>query len=430
MTDSSPKSKRLAPPRGMREFYPEDMAVQRRIFNAWRTAAATFGFVEYDACIVESLDLLKRKAGEEIVDQIYAFKDKSGRELALRPEVTPSLARMVAARSGSLAFPLKWSTIAQCFRYERTTRGRKREHYQWNLDIVGEESASAEAEVVAAAAHALSLLGVQKKAYTIRFSSRSLLSELLECTGVPARSRSAVFLALDKKEKIGNEGVAEILSGAGLSSSAVEDILALVTLKSLPQAAAALGEQTPAYRQAEAFAELLSAHGLEDCVRFDLSIIRGLAYYTGIVFEAHDANRSLRAIFGGGRYDNLLADIGGRPATGAGLGFGDVVLHELLSDLQLLGTSRTHPDVAIGYLSARQQKISVRIASCLRGDGRNVDLALREEKAKTFFGRASRLGAAEAIYIGPDDLEKGTVRIKNLATREERRVALAELGIN
>ena len=172
-------SQKTAPPRGMRDFYPEEMRPRTALFDTWRQAACGSGFEEYDACVVESLPLLKRKAGEEIVDQIYAFEDKSGRELALRPEMTPTLARMVAAREGALRFPIKWFTIAQCFRYERTTRGRKREHYQWNLDIIGEPSIAAEAEVIATAVAAMSGLGLNRDHYRIRFSSRALLAELL-----------------------------------------------------------------------------------------------------------------------------------------------------------------------------------------------------------------------------------------------------------
>ena len=165
----------FAAPKGMRDFYPEDMLLRSRIFDAWRTAGKRAGFAEYDACVVETQELLKRKAGEEIVDQIYTFKDKSGRDLALRPEMTPTLARMVTAREGSLSFPIKWTTIAQCFRYERMTRGRKREHYQWNLDIVGCDSAAAEAEIIATAVDALAEMGLNREHYLVRFSSRALL---------------------------------------------------------------------------------------------------------------------------------------------------------------------------------------------------------------------------------------------------------------
>ena len=179
------------PPRGMRDFYPEDMLWRNRVFDAWRGAAAAYGFQPYDACVVESLELLQRKSGEEVSEQIYHFEDKSGRQLALRPEMTPTLARMIAARQGRLTFPVKWYAVAQCFRYERMTRGRKREHYQLNLDIIGEESVSAEIEVMAAAAAALEKMGMPADAYRIHVNNRALLSELLACRA-PGAVRNVV----------------------------------------------------------------------------------------------------------------------------------------------------------------------------------------------------------------------------------------------
>ena len=189
----------LAPPRGMRDFYPEDMVLRNRVFDAWRAAAVASGFEHYDACVVESLALLKRKAGEEVENQVYAFQDKSGRDIALRAEMTPTLARMVAQRQGSLQFPLKWFCIAQCFRYERMTKGRKREHYQLNLDVVGEEAVSGEAEVLAAAIDAMRRMGVPDGAYRVRLSSRALLAELLAASGIAEDRHASVFLALDKR---------------------------------------------------------------------------------------------------------------------------------------------------------------------------------------------------------------------------------------
>ena len=181
------------PPRGMRDFYPEEMALRNRVFDAWKRAAALSGFAPYDACVVESLELLQRKSGEEVTEQIYNFEDKSGRKLALRAEMTPTLARMVAARQGSLHFPIKWSAIAQCFRYERMTRGRKREHYQWNIDVVGEASVAAEAEVLYTASNALRLMGMPDGAYRIHVNNRALLGELLLKQGFAPEHHAAVF---------------------------------------------------------------------------------------------------------------------------------------------------------------------------------------------------------------------------------------------
>jgi histidyl-tRNA synthetase len=423
------RSHPLAPPRGMRDFYPEDMARRRRVFDAWRQAAQGHGFAEYDACVVESLDLLKRKAGEEIVNQIYAFTDKSGRDLALRPEMTPTLARMIAARQNALTFPIKWFTIAQCFRYERMTRGRKREHYQWNLDIVGEDSVAAEAEVVSAAAAALFGMGLTAADFQIRFNNRALLAELLARCGIEPASHPACYLALDKRGKMPDEAVAELLREGGVTGERAERVFGLLRIATLDDAITALGgEVTPGIQRLRDFAGLMNAYGLGDAIRFDVSVIRGLSYYTGIVFEAFDAGGALRAIFGGGRYDNLLAQVGGRPMSGVGLGFGDVVIGELLADRCKTVVPFAPARIAIGYMEEAQRRTALAVTKAWRADGVAVDLALHPEKAKAFFSRVGRCAFAEAAYIGPDDVTRGAVRVKDLATRQEREVALAELG--
>ncbi len=419
----------LAPPRGMRDFYPEDMAIRNAVFAAWREAARAAGFDEYDACVVEGLDLLKRKSGEEIVDQIYAFKDKSGRDLALRPEMTPTLARMVAARQGALSFPIKWSTVAQCFRYERTTRGRKREHYQWNLDIVGEPSPAAEIEIVAAAAAALRALGLDGRDVRVRFSSRALLAELLVGLGIAPEHHAATFLALDKRGKIHDDEIRALLVAERLDAAACDKVFALLAIRSLDEAAALLTAPaaSAALRNLEQFLSFARAYGLADMLTFDISVIRGLAYYTGIVFEGFDTRGELRAIFGGGRYDNLLATVGGQPATGVGLGFGDVVIAELLADLGKTPDARTPWDVGVGFMQPEQQMTAMAVAAALRRRGERVDLALGTEKPRKFFQRVGNSAAQRAIFIGPDDVANGTVKIKVLADRTETEVALTAL---
>ena len=412
----------------MRDFYPEDMTLRNRIFDAWRGAAATSGFDEYDACVVESLDLLKRKAGEEIVDQIYAFKDKSDRDLALRPEMTPTLARMVAARDGRLSFPIKWSTIAQCFRYERTTRGRKREHYQWNLDIVGSDSMAAEAEVIATAFCAMAQMGLDAEHFRVHFNSRALLGDLLLSVGIAPDHHAATFLALDKRGKISDEAIEELLIKEGVGHDAITGIFSILAMQTLDEVANALPADTASLTDVKLFLSYAEAYGIADVIQFDLSIIRGLSYYTGIVFEAFDTNREFRAIFGGGRYDNLLSDVGGTPRSGVGLGFGDVVVAELLEETGVLSPTVPRRRTRIGFMSDDQQIAAISVASALRRRGASVTLALVREKAKTFFSRTSREGYDEAIYIGPDDVESGTVRIKDMTTRDQREVAIADIA--
>lgn len=407
----------------MRDFYPEDTASLNAVFNAWHSSARRFGFAEYSSCVVESLDLLKRKAGEDIVDQLYCFVDKSGRELALRPEMTPSLARMVAARQKSLMLPVKWYTIAQCFRYERMTRGRKREHYQWNLDVIGEESVLAEIEVIGAAVDALAGLGLDERHYMVRYSSRALLAAALERLGIAEEHHAATFLALDKCGKRTEDETRDALAEAGMDR--VDQVFKLLDVSGLEEAVDAAGKECHAAAQISLFAELAEAAGLGDVLCFDISVVRGLAYYTGIVFEAFDTGEGLRAIFGGGRYDNLLSDVGGKPMTGVGLGFGDVVLSEILKTT--LPVKERAPDLAVSYMEDGQRALAMSLAAAMRRQGKDVDLALRCERAKSFFARASKCGFGEAVYIGPDDAAAGTVRIKDLATRSEREIALSEI---
>ncbi|MCE9615009.1 MAG: histidine--tRNA ligase [Lentisphaerae bacterium] len=414
----------FAAPRGMRDFYPEDMAFRNLLFDTWRRAADMHAFEPYDAPVVESLELLQRKAGEEIVHQIYAFQDKSGRDLALRPEMTPTLARMIAARQGSLAFPLKWYAIAQCFRYERMTRGRKREHFQWNLDIIGEPSLSAEVEVLATAVDALTRLGLGRADVRIHYSSRALLAALLTAFGIATDHHPATFLALDKRGKISDEDIGALLHASGLNDSQCEAVWRLLRLETLEAALAILPPDSPVVADLSLFTRLLAEHEMADMMQFDISIVRGLAYYTGIVFEAFDARRQFRALFGGGRYDNLLASVGGRPTTGVGLGFGDVVIAELLMEWGRMPVDAMRGDLTIGYMQPEQRACATTLALALRRDGRQVDLALACEKPKHFFSRASRRPFRSAIYIGPDDVSRGHARLKDLETRAETEIPL------
>ena len=407
------------PPRGMRDFYPEDMAWRNKVFDAFRASASAYGFEPYDACVVESYELLARKAGEEVGEQIYHFLDKSERHLALRPEMTPTLARMVAQRQKELSFPLKWTTIAQCFRYERMTKGRKREHYQWNLDIIGEPGVLAEVEVVGAACDALRRMGLSSADFKVRFSSRALLSELLAASGIPQERHEQVFLALDKRGKMPDEEIAAMLKDGGLDEAGVEKAFGILNLKSLDEL-----PDGAAKENLREFVGLAEVAGFGDCLQFDIGVIRGLSYYTGIVFECFDAKGEFRAIFGGGRYDNLLTTIGGEPTGAVGLGFGDVVVTELLKSR--LGADAAAPagGVAVGFMFPEQRNAALGLAAKLRSEGKKVNLSLKSQKPKKFFSHAADSGAAAAVFIGPDDVEKGVVRMKDMETREESELCL------
>lgn len=414
----------LAPPRGMRDFYPEDFRAREALFSIWRETAALHGFEGYDAPVVETEELLIRKGGEEIVQQIYSFADKSDRRLALRPEMTPSLARMVVARQGSLSMPLKWWAIAQCFRYERMTRGRKREHFQWNLDVVGETAVSAEVEVIGAAVAAMRRMGLTADDFKVRVGSRALLAELFAKIGVGAEHFQAACLALDKRGKIDDDAIRALLAAEGLAPEASDRVFELLGIESLDRAEELLGADSAAIRRLRDLFALAGDAGFAEFLAFDVGVVRGLGYYTGIVFEAFDTAGKFRAIFGGGRYDDLLVSLGGKPCSCVGLGFGDVVVQELLTELgRPLGRVAGVDDV-VGYMIEEARPFAHRVAARLRAEGRRVDLALAPEKPRKFFARADALGAARAIFLGPDEVASGRAKIKDLKTREESELDL------
>ena len=400
-------------PRGMRDFYPEDMVWRNRVFDAFRAAGEAAGFEPYDSCVVESYELLARKAGEEVGEQIYHFFDKSERHIALRAEMTPTLARMVAQRQKELQFPLKWTTIAQCFRYERMTKGRKREHYQWNVDIIGEDSILAEVEVIGAACDALRRMGLSSSEFKVHVSSRKFLGRLLEESGIAAEKHAQVFLALDKRGKMPDEEIGAMLKDGGLTDDEVKATFAIMDVKSC--------EKCPELVELFRLAEIA---GFADCLQFDIGVIRGLSYYTGVVFEAFDTKGEFRAIFGGGRYDNLLTTIGGEPTSAVGLGFGDVVVTELLKARLGADAAAKKKGVAVGFMFPEQRDAAVALAAKLRASGESVDLALKAQKPKKFFSHADSGGAAKAVFLGPDDVAKGVARLKDMETREEAELSL------
>jgi histidyl-tRNA synthetase len=377
-----------------------------------------------DAPVLESAELFTRKAGEEIVEQLYHF-ELHERRYALRPEMTPSLARMVMARAGSLRLPLRWFTITQNWRYERTTRGRKREHFQWNMDILGEPGVGAEAELIAALFALLDRLALPRGAVKVRLSSRALLEETLRA-GILAR-RPEVFPALcviiDKLEKIGAAAVSDLLvdpaGPVGLAAAEARFLVDWLELRSFEEAAAAAPAGSPAAASLRELFDLLASYGLSDRVVFDASIVRGLAYYTGVVFEAFDAGRTLRAICGGGRYDGLLAALGGSPLPAVGFGFGDVVIQELLADLGLLPELPRRIDAVVFALEAAQRAVAIRLAAALRAAGASVELVLGQPRLKRALADADKAGARRAYLVGPEEVAKGVALVRDLATGEQ-----------
>jgi len=415
----------LQAPRGTRDFYPEDMRLRSWLFAHFREVARRFGFEEVDAPIVEHAELFTRKAGEEIVEQLYHFT-MHDRHLALRPEMTPSIARMVMGRAGALRLPLRWFTVTQNWRYERMTRGRKREHYQWNMDVWGAPGVGAEAELLAAIFALLDAVGLERGRVRVQLNSRALLEETLRAGVLAARpdAFAPLCVIVDKLAKIGADAVTEqLVDPAGavrLAPAEARDVVALLGMKTLDEAAAAAPRGSAAIADLRRLFELLAAYGVADLVDFDASVVRGLAYYTGVVFEAFDAGRTLRAVCGGGRYDRLLETLGGPSIPAVGFGFGDVVIAELLADDGRLPAPPRGLDDVVCALGEAQRAAAIRLAQRLRGAGRAVELVLGDTRPKRVLADADKAGAARVWLLGPDEVARGVVKVRELESGAER----------
>ncbi|MEE2659806.1 MAG: histidine--tRNA ligase [Candidatus Latescibacterota bacterium] len=415
-----------SPPRGTRDFFPEDMRLQSWLLGHFRESARIFGFEEYDTPVVESEELYVRKQGEEIVDQLYTFEDKSGRRLALRPEMTPSLARLVIQRGSAIALPLKWFSIPQCWRYERMSRGRRREHYQWNVDIFGVEGPAAEIELIAVLTTFFGRVGIASEDVIIRVSSRRILEAVLADAGVSEELYVPVCLLVDKLEKIPREEVESQVRELGIDPEIVGRIIDVVSLDSLEAVASEVDEERAGIADVRELFALAKSYGVADWLRFDPSLVRGLAYYTGLVFEAFDRGGDLRAICGGGRYDRLLSNFGGKDIPACGFGFGDAVIVELLKDKQLIpDPAPDHVDDVVFAFSEELRSHAMAVAARLRAGGRAVDLVLeRGKRMKWAFRHADNVGAARLMLLAPDEWERGAVRVCDLESGQEKEVAL------
>ncbi|HTT65150.1 MAG TPA: histidine--tRNA ligase [Bryobacteraceae bacterium] len=418
----------LEPPRGMRDFYPEDLELRDRIFAAWTNASTLHGFQRFEPPVVETFELLARKAGEEVAQQIYHFADKSNRELALRPEVTPSLVRMISARAQAMVFPAKWWTIGQCFRYERMTRGRKREHFQWNLDIVGEPTVQAEAWILACVTNALGALGLGPRETRIHVNNRQIVAYLLCELGVPVEQHVDVFMVLDKKGKVPVETLKEMLVEKGLTSVVADAVMGQLAGEAVDSLSSGPLAASPAAGDVRRLLDLAGAMGFGEYLRFDAGVVRGLAYYTGTVFEGFDAERRFRAIFGGGRYDNLFGDMTGASRPAVGMGFGDVVIAEILTELEGLTPAKPKVEVCVGMFDAALSLDAARVAAGLVAAGIQTDLAFQAGKPGKLFTYADRRGARFTVFLAPDELRAGGAAVKEMSSGQQSTVPLAELA--
>ncbi len=415
------------PLRGMRDFLPKDWIFRKKLMQVWAETAEQNGFTRYETPVVENLSLLERKAGEEISDQIYNFEDKSGRKIALRPEITPSMVRIVSANREAFAGTGKVYSIGQCFRYERASLGRKREHFQWNIDIVGEEGVIAEAYLIQTAVNAMKKLGFTKGEFKVRVNNRQLVSDFLNSLKIEGEQVLSVMGVMDKKEKISPEAFDEMLAEVGLNDKQIQKINQFMIAKSLPEIQKFVKEDSVGFQDLKKFWAYCQALDLTEFVVIDTAIVRGLAYYTGIVFECFDTAGKFRAIFGGGRYDHLFERLTGKPCQAVGLGFGDVVVEELYKDK--FGAADTYEgvDVMLGGFGAAAEPELLKLVALIDEMNLTMDYDFKASAPGKFLGRASKRGAKKALYIGENELAEGKVMMKDLQTREQTFLKLTDV---
>ena len=405
--------------KGTRDFYPDDMAVRRWMFDIIRDVSNRFGYQEYDGPCLEFLELYAAKSGEELVkEQAFVFSSPGDDLLTLRPELTPTLARMVAQQQYELPFPLRWWSIGPFWRYENPQRGRTREFYQWNIDLVGTETVAADAEIVAVAASFLQETGLSSDQVKIYVNNRRLMDHAFSILEIDPDLRPLVFRVVDKLDKLSEKEWRAYALNIGLSEIQVDGLLSLVNNQDLWQDSEELVE----------FFDLIKAFGVGEYVQYNPKVIRGLDYYTGTVFEAFELGGESRAILGGGRYDDLVSDVGGMRLPGVGFAMGDVVIELVLRDAGVIPERLgSKPQVIVTLFDPETLRESMLVAGQIRQAGHRVVVYPEAEKLGKQFKFADRLDIPIAIIIGPDELKTGQVAVKNLISREQVTVSRAEL---
>jgi len=408
----------IRPVKGTRDFYPEDMAFRQWLYARIREASERFGYQEFDGPFLERLDLYTAKSGEELVtEQSFVFEDRGGEMVALRPELTPSLARMVAKRSKSLARPIRWWSFGPFWRYERPQRGRSREFFQWNLDLLGVESPEADAEVVAAGAELLRGLGLSPQAVRILVNDRRLAESQLDEIGIGFERRALTFRLIDRRERMSAAKWADWSRKEGLSQNELDAVQGLL-------------DDRDAWRKWDPLIRFFAAAeslGISEYVAYDPTVIRGLDYYTGTVFEARDSSRRFRAIFGGGRHDDLVSAMGGDAISGAGFAMGDVVIRLVLEEHDAAPALDSRPaQVLLTTFDEASLMSTLRLATELRRSGLAVEWYPAADNLAKQLRYANRVGARVAVILGPDEIGAGRVAIRDLKSGEQCSVARGE----
>lgn len=418
---------------GFREFYPEDLVRRTHVFRLWRQTARAFGFAEYDAPILEPLELYKAKSGEEIEAQLFSFTDKGGREVALRPEMTPTVCRLVGERASTLKRPIKWYSIGEFYRYERMQKGRGRCFNQFNADIFGAPGTEAEIELIALLVQCFTAFGLTEQDFYVRLSDRNLWFYYLAALGLDDPRTRAILGAVDRYEKSGDEAFAPYTQTFGaLEPGTKAKILGFLAIKSLAALEEVLGSITDEKlgRRLSDWKKLLAgldAMGLGTFVQVDLGVVRGLAYYTGFVFEAFDRKGELRALAGGGRYDDLVEKLGGPALPAVGFAIGDMTFSLLLEQRGLMPTPIQTADIYCVIGGEAERRTAFGDINALRGAGYSVDYPMKELGFGKQFKAAAESGARVALIYGSDELAKGVVKVRDLGSRTEREIPRAEV---
>lgn len=418
--------------KGVRDFYPEDMAAQKQIFSIWQNVAEKYGYQEYSASVLEPAELYRAKSGEEIVnEQTYTFTDRGNREVTLRPEMTPTLARMIAGRKRELVYPLRWYSIPNLFRYEQPQRGRLREHFQLNVDIFGVTSLNAEIEVISMASDIMHSFGLKDNDFEIRINSRKLMNYITrEVFNLDADAAHAISKLIDRKNKMSadifSEKVAEILTKEKAGPSKAKEFETLLNSQNFNEFVACLPETDTEHEGIGEVREViagLEALGITN-TRFDQSLMRGFDYYTGIVFEVFDKNPvNRRSVLGGGRYDDLLALFGGEKVPAVGFGAGDVIARDLIEAYGKLQTESSTAELAICVMDGYAESAN-EIARQLRSNGVKTLVDYSDKKITDQIKSADRRGIPYIIVIGEDEVSIGSMILKNLKTGKEIKVTV------
>ena len=415
--------------KGFRDFYPDEQAARRQVFDTVRETARAYGFDEVATPSLEPLELYEVKSGEEIVNETYSFEDKGGRRVTMTPELTPSLVRMYVAREQEMSKPVRWFALPKLWRYEQPQSGRLREFYQPNFDIFGADGVEADAETIAAADGVLSRLGLTDE-YELRVSHRGIVRGVVSSLDIDDEQATTVHRTVDKSERLAENEIRERLEDAGLNDDDIETVVSLTRLGGWDAVDEVLGvaddeggETREAVERLRALDAALDAYGVETV--FDPSIVRGLDYYTGVVFECFDASGDLRAIFGGGRYDTLVEEFGGPPTPAVGFGIGDATLEQLMRQAGVWFDEKTKVDYYVAVIGDVRET-ATRVAESLRAEGHEVEIDVTGRGFSGQLEHADSVGARKTVIVGERDLEDDEVTVKEMESGEQEQVPLEE----